>query len=299
MLRPIDSPLRGSALRHFQTTIITLWLLAAFFSSQALAGTLDQIKESGEINLAYRSDTPPFSSHGEDNRPEGFTIDLCRIIADDIATHLGLDELKINWVRVTAENRIDAVATGQAHLECGATTITFQRQEKVDFSNLTYATGASFMRWNDEDINNIFDLAGKKVSVVAGTTTEKVVRNALETNRINARIVVVDSHAEALQQLIDRRINAMAADQATLFGIGYKTQGENNMVITEDMLSFEPYALPLPRNDADFRLTVNRSLSNLYVRGDVGRSWQKWFGTHNVQPTRMLLMLYRLNSFVE
>jgi ABC-type amino acid transport substrate-binding protein len=278
---------------------MTLWLLAILTSSQALAGTLDEIKASGEINLAYRSDTPPFSSHGENKEPEGFTIDLCRIIVDDLITQLGLDELKINWLKVTAENRIDAVASGRAHMECGATTITFERQEKVDFSNLTYATGASFMRWNDEDINNIFDLAGKKVSVVAGTTTEKVVRNALETNRISARVVVVGSHAEALQQLVDRRIDAMAADQATLFGIGFKTQGENNLVITEDMLSFEAYALPLPRNDADFRLTVNRSLSNLYVRGDVGRSWERWFGKHNVQPTRMLLMLYRLNSFME
>lgn len=286
-------------MRHFQIRIMTLWLLAILISSQALAGTLDEIKASGEINLAYRSDTPPFSSHGENKEPEGFTIDLCRIIVDDLITQLGLDELKINWLKVTAENRIDAVASGRAHMECGATTITFERQEKVDFSNLTYATGASFMRWNDEDINNIFDLAGKKVSVVAGTTTEKVVRNALETNRISARVVVVGSHAEALQQLVDRRIDAMAADQATLFGIGYKTQGENNLVITEDMLSFEAYALPLPRNDADFRLTVNRSLSNLYVRGDVGRSWERWFGKHNVQPTRMLLMLYRLNSFME
>lgn len=286
-------------MRHFQIRIMTLWLLAILTSSQALAGTLDEIKASGEINLAYRSDTPPFSSHGENKEPEGFTIDLCRIIVDDLITQLGLDELKINWLKVTAENRIDAVASGRAHMECGATTITFERQEKVDFSNLTYATGASFMRWNDEDINNIFDLAGKKVSVVAGTTTEKVVRNALETNRISARVVVVGSHAEALQQLVDRRIDAMAADQATLFGIGFKTQGENNLVITEDMLSFEAYALPLPRNDADFRLTVNRSLSNLYVRGDVGRSWERWFGKHNVQPTRMLLMLYRLNSFME
>ena len=70
-------------------------------------------------------------------------------------------------------------------------------------------------------------------------------------------------------------------------------------MITEDMLSFEPFALPLRRNDADFRLAVNRALSSLYIRGDVGRSWQRWFGQYNVQPTRMLLMLYRLNSFVE
>ena len=269
------------------------------FSMPASAGALEEIRASGEINLAYRSDTPPFSSHNSDKQPEGFTIDLCKIIAEDIRTQLDLDDMKINWIRVNAENRIDAVASGEAHMECGATTITFARQEKVDFSNLTYATGASLMRWNDDDIDNIFDLGGKKVSVVGGTTTEKVIRNALETNRISARVVVVDSHAEALQQLIDRRIDAMAADQATLFGIGYKTQGEDDLVITEDMLSFEPYALPLPRNDADFRLAVNRSLSNLYIRGDVGRSWQQWFGQHDVQPTRMLLMLYRLNSFVE
>ena len=265
----------------------------------ALAGTLEKIAERGEINLAYRSDTPPFSSHNADRQPEGFTIDLCTIIAEDIRTHLGMDQLKINWIQVSAEDRIDAVASGRADMECGATTVTFLRQEKVDFSNLTYATGTSLMRWNDEDIENIFDLSGKKVSVVGGTTTEKVIRDALETNRISARVVVVASHGESLQRLVDREVDAMAADQATLFGIGFKTQGDNNLIITEDMLSFEPYALPLPRDDADFRLVVNRSLSNLYVRGDVGRSWDKWFGEHDVRPTRMLMMLYRLNSFVE
>jgi ABC-type amino acid transport substrate-binding protein len=278
---------------------LALALLLAATSTSAAAGVLDAITETGEIRLAYRSDTPPFSSHGADGQPEGFTIDLCRTIAADLQKQLGLDALKITWVKVSAEERIDAVASGRAHMECGATTITFKRQEKVDFSNLTYATGASLMAWQNSGIDNIFDLDGKKVSALKGTTTEQVIRTALDANRISARVVVVDSHAEALQQLIDGRIDAMAADQATLLGIGYKTQGEDDLQITEDLLSFEPYALPLPRNDADFRLAVNRSLSALYVRGDVGRSWQKWFGTHDVRPTRMLLMLYRLNSFVE
>jgi len=277
----------------------TLSLVTLLLAAAVHAGTLDDIRKTGEIKLAYRSDTPPFSSRGPDKKPEGFTIDLCRIIADDIRKQLGLDTINIDWVHVTAEDRIDAVASGKAQIECGATSITFSRMEKVDFSNLTYATGASLMAWQDAGIDSIFDLNGKTVSVVAGTTTERVVRQALETNRINARVVVVPSHAEALQQLIDGRIDAMAGDQATLFGIGYKTQGEDDLVITEDMLSFEPFALPLPRNDADFRLAVNRALSQLYVRGDVGRSWEKWFGVHDVRPTNMLLMLYRLNTFSE
>ncbi len=286
-------------MRIHTSSALSVLLATAVIGQPVAAGALEEIAESGEIKLAYRSDTPPFSSHGADGQPEGFTIDLCRIIAEDLKERLNLDRLKLTWVKVTADERIDAVASGRAHMECGATTITFSRQEKVDFSNLTYATGASFMAWQGSGIDSIFDLNGKKVAAVAGTTTEGVVRTALEANRVSARVVVVQSHAEALQQLIDGRIDAMAADQATLLGIGYKTQGEDDLQITEDLLSFEPYALPLPRNDADFRLAVNRSLSSLYVRGDVGRSWQKWFGTHDVRPTRMLLMLYRLNSFAE
>lgn len=273
---------------------------AAAQSETTQSGTLADILATSEMKLAYRTDTPPFSSNGSDGLPEGFTIDICRIVAGDVQRSLGIENMTITWVPVTADTRIESVASGKAHLECGATTVTLSRQEQVDFSNLTYATGASLMRWHDEDIENIFDLDGRKVSVLGGTTTETVVRETLKQNRIDADVVVVSSHAEALQMLVDRKIHAMAADQATLFGIGFKAPGgQKNLVITEDMLSFEPYALPLPRNDADFRLAVNRSLSHLYIRGDVGRSWERWFGTHEVQPTRMLLMLYRLNSFVD
>ena len=275
---------------------VMVWLAVPAW---AVAGTLDEIAASGEFRLAYRADTPPFSSRGKGGEPEGFTIDLCRIIARDVQAALNLDEMKITWVPVTAENRFDAIVSGRAHLECGSSTVTLSRQERVDFSNLTYVTGASLMRWADSDIDRVGDLDGRRVSAIAGTTTEKVLKETLERDGIDAKVVVVGDHAEALQLLLDRKIDAMAGDQATLFGIGFKTQGDDDLVITEDLLSFEPYALPLRRNDADFRLAVNRSLSELYVRGDVGRSWEKWFGSHGVRPTRLLLMLYRLNSFSE
>ena len=265
----------------------------------ASAGTLDEIKATGELKLGYRIDTPPFSSRGRDTPPKGFTIDLCTIIADDIRRHLDLPDLKTTWVQVTAENRLDAVADGKVHMVCGSTTVTLSRQELVDFSNLIYVTGATLMAWANDDIQSVNDLKGRKVSVVTGTTTEKVLRDTLDERGIRARIVEVGSHGEALKKLADRKVDAMAGDQATLFGIGFESQGDNNLVLTEDLLSFEPYALPLPRNDSDFRLVVNRSLSNLNRRGDVGRSWEKWFGQHNVRPTRLLMMLYQLNTFVE
>lgn len=286
------------------TTLRALALMALMIFSMlgmpAVAGALDEIRETGELRLAYRAESPPFSSKAPDAlAPEGFTIDICRIIARDIQSHLGLKDMKITWVKVNADERIKAIADGRAHIECGITSVTLSRQEQVDFSNLFYATGASLMILNSSEIRNVDDLGNKRVSVVEGTTTEQVLTETLEKRGINARVVRVPNHAEALKRLVNKNTDAMAADQATLFGIGFKSKGEQRLIITEDMLSFEPYALPLPRNDADFRLVVNRSLSSLYQRGDVGRSWERHFGVHGVKPTQMLLTLYRLNSFAE
>lgn len=270
------------------------------FAAGASGGTLEDIKSSGELKLAYRADIPPFSSRGRDSQPQGFTVDLCGIIARDLSEMLEIPDMKITWVEVTAQDRIDAIATGRAHLECGGTTITLSRQETVDFSNLTYVTGTGLLVWVDGKIETVDDLEGRRVTVVAGTTNETVLKDTLAARGINAKLRVVDRHVEALQLLADRKVDAMAGDRATLLGLGYASQGgENNLVITEDILSFEPYALPLRRNDADFRLAVNRSLSALYLRGDVGRSWEKWFGRYEVKPTSLLLTLYRLNSFAE
>jgi glutamate/aspartate transport system substrate-binding protein len=279
--------------------VFTVAALGLLFATSATAGTLEDIKSSGELKLAYRADIPPFSSRGRDSQPQGFSIDLCRIIARDLAVTLKMPELKVTWVEVNAQNRIEAIAAGRAHLECGATTITLSRQETVDFSNLTFVTGTGLMVWGDGKIESIDDLDGKRVTVVAGTTNEKVLKDALASKDIKAKVRIVDTHVEALKLLADHKVDAMAGDQATLLGLGFASQGEDDLVITPDMLSFEPYGLPLRRNDADFRLAVNRSLSGLYLRGDVGRSWTKWFGRYDVKPTSLLLTLYRLNSCSE
>ena len=268
-------------------------------ATSTIGSTLEDIKSSGELKLAYRADIPPFSSHDRDLQPKGFTIDLCGIIAHDLSELLEIPDMKVTWVKVTAQDRIAAIAAGRAHLECGGTTITLSRQETVDFSNLTYVTGTGLLVWVDGKIETVADLEGRRVTVVAGTTNETVLKDTLAARGIKAKLRLVNSHVEALQLLADRKVDAMAGDRATLLGLGYASQGEDDLVITVDMLSFEPYALPMRRNDADFRLAVNRSLSALYLRGDVGRLWEKWFGPYNVKPTSLLLTLYRLNSFAE
>ena len=99
--------------------------------------------------------------------------------------------------------------------------------------------------------------------------------------------------------LLGNKISAMAGDQATLLGLGMASGRRDELRMTADLLSVESLAFPIPRNDADFRIAVNRALSDIYVSGDVGRTWTKWFAPFGVKPTSLLLELYRLNSFPE
>src|SRR5688500_1882943 len=113
-------------------------------TAQELDGTLKKIKSSGAFTLGYLGSAPPFSFPGPDKRPVGYSIDLCTHVASALQKQLGTD-LKLNWVQVTPENRIDMVAQGKVDIECGTTTTSLSRQERVDFSLMTFVDGGSLM----------------------------------------------------------------------------------------------------------------------------------------------------------
>jgi ABC-type amino acid transport substrate-binding protein len=221
------------------------------------------------------------------------------MIADRLSKQLGLPGIEVEFVEVTARDRLQAVVDGRAHIECGTTTVTFARMEKVDFSVLFYITGTSLMTRADSPVRSIDDLQGRKLAVTRETTTERAVLAKLKEHRMNTDVVSVANNREAMKLLLDKKVDAMAGDQATLVGLGMTTGNQNELRMTADLLSVESLAFPLPRNDADFRLAINRALSDIYLSGDVGRTWTKWFEPFGVKPTSLLLELYRLNSFPE
>lgn len=280
------------------STVAALLALSLSLSATA-AGTLDEIKRTKTFKIAYRADSPPFSSVSEAGDPQGFSIDLCRVIADHIKQALALPDMKVEFVEVTAADRLDAIVDGRADIECGITTNTLSRQERVDFSNLTYVTGGSLMTTADSGIRSASELSGKRVAVVKGTTTQAALEKFLADSVIDAEVVLVTSHSDAMSLLKEGKVDAIAGDRATLFGLGIASGDTSKLRLTDDMLSYEPYAFPVKRNDADFRLEVNRALSDIYRRGQVGRIWEKWFGSFGIKPTRLLLVLYRLNALPE
>ena len=268
--------------------------VAALGFGAAFAGTLDKVSQDKTIRLAVRADAPPFSYKAANGDPAGFMVDLCRAVATGLAAQLHLDELKVEFVPVTAENRFDAIESGKADLLCEPTTETLSRREHVDFSIPTFVDGASLLIKGDGP-SNLGALAGKKVGVLGGTTTEMSLRATLANDKIAAEVVPATSHEEGLKALENGATAAYFADRAILAFLAGKAADASQLRLANDYLSLEPYALALPRGDEDFRLAVDRSLSHIYKSGGIAAVFAKTFGAQ-MQPSDTIKTLYLISA---
>ncbi len=244
----------------------SLAVVLALGASSVSAGVLDSIRESGSVRFGYREDAAPLSYVGEDKKPAGYSVLVCDAVAASLAQQLGIEPLTIEWKPVTASDRFDAVAGGEIDLLCGAATITLTRREKVDFSLPTFVDGAAVMLPRGAEPE--FDaLAGKKIGVHSGTSTEEILNNSLQAKGMQADVVVFDSHDAALAALEAGEIDAYFGDQSILFGLFFESDLSESLVVSENTLTVEKHGLAMPRGDSDFRLAVDRAVSELYATG--------------------------------
>lgn len=260
----------------------TIMIGAACVASLAMSlpamaeATLAKIKSSGTINLGYRENSMPFSFVGEDKQPRGYSVNLCKVVADDVAKQLNLPKLDVRWVLVTAQNRFEALKNGQIDLECGNTTQTLSRRADFDFSVMTFVDGAGMLFRAGEGPKSVEELKEQRVAVVSGTTTEKTLDALVAASKLGVTLLKVSDHDTALQALIDKTATAYAADRTVLITTAL-VRGRGQAFDVSDMqFSYEPYGLMM-RRDADFRLAVHRSLAHLYRSGDFSPILKRWF----------------------
>ncbi len=287
-----------SMFRAVALAIVVTWLVPAAALAQDLQGTLKKIKDSGTITIGYREQSLPFSFRGDDGKPTGYSVDLCQRIVTGIQQQLKLPKLDVKWVAVTPENRIPSVVNGTIDLECGSTTSSLSRQEQVDFSNMTFVDGGSLLVKMSTNLANLQDLAGKKVGVIPGTTTEGAMRTLFQRTQLNAQIVSVTDHRAGLAALESGSIDAYASDRVILIGLAATAKDPAQFAIAEQYLSYEPYGFMLRRGDAPFRLAVNRVLSSLYRSGEIIQIYSRWFGKLG-PPGKILIAMYTLYSLPE
>ena len=265
----------------------------------AVGGTLDQIKKSGEIRVGYRPDAPPLSFNDNSGQATGYSVELCKRIAAAVKDHLKLKDLKTTLVPLTSEDRIDAIINNRADIECGATTITLSRAEKVDFTLMTFVTGGGLLTLANSGVDSLASLAGKSVAVVTGTTSEAALRKYLQKNLIDAKVVAVADRSEGMKQLQAKKVDAFASDQVVLIGQILTASDPRAYSLGRDLFSFEPYGLVVRRNDADFRLVANRAIAQLYRTGQIEELFNRWFGEVGVEPTPVLKAMYMLEALPE
>ncbi len=281
------------------TLMIAALVALPGLQAQAAEGTLDKIGRTGEFVIGYRADASPLSYENARGVPSGYSVDICQRIAASVNAHFPDQDIETRFEKITADERISAVVDGKVDIECGSTTITLSRKEVVDFSLPTFVTGGSVMSLKSTGIQGMSDLAGKKIGVAQGTTTIDQLRGYLEDNLIDAEIVIVENRDVGKRQLDRGDIDALASDQIVLIGQIIESVSPQNYALNDEIFSFEPYGLALRRNDADFRLVVNRSIAQLYRSGANAEIFYKWIGRIGIDVPPVLAAMYQLNSIPE
>jgi glutamate/aspartate transport system substrate-binding protein len=258
------------------TRLIGLLAVISLIWQPALAGaapdTLGKIKSSQTITIAYSDNSLPFS-FTEDGKPSGYSVDLCKEIVDSLKQQLGLEDIKVQW-----------------------TSITLDRQEKVDFSNQIFIESGGVLVLADSDMQGLVSLGGKKVAVIPDTTTEKRLAKALERKHVNAEMVKIKSAKKGIEALDAKKVDAYAGDQLTLAGEVAQSKDPSRYAMLTQQFSIDPYGLALPRGDADFRLAVNRALAKVYREGAIEPIFVGAFGP-DAEPSDILKVVFLINAY--
>ena len=282
-------------------TMILVAIALAPGASLLAQGTLERIADRNEFRIGYRTDARPLSFQ-KDGEAQGYSVDFCRRIAVAVREHLKLPDMKVTYVPVTSDGRFDAVVDGDVDIECGATTITLGRLERVDFTLMTFVTGGTVLSMAANRVANLEGLAGKRVAVVRGTSTADALEAALKEKLIDARVVRVADRTEGMSRLRSGEVAGFASDQIVLIGVALEAIDARetvNFSFADEFFSYEPYAFMVRRNDAEFRLVVNRAIAQMFRSGQFAQVYQTWIGNAGVQPSPMLVAMYQMQSLAE
>ena len=258
------------------------------------AATLDRVRESKTFRIGYRADAKPHSYRNEQGQPTGYVVDLCREVA--AAVNQALGGIQTTFVLVPADQRFEQVRDGKIDILCDPSSMTLARREIVDFSLPTYLDGASVLARAGRAVERYEDLAGKRVGVLVGTTTETILREGLAALKVNATVVPARDHRTGVSLLEEDKIDAYFADRAIIQAL--LNEGVRpGFVLSKQYFSYETHALALPRGDDAFRLLVDRTLARLYRSGKINEIHTRTFG--NVPPGDMLKTIYIINALPE
>jgi ABC-type amino acid transport substrate-binding protein len=315
MSRPqsIKPRARRAGFAPFATTLSAFMLLLLAGAMPSLAATMDAVQKSGKLVLGYRLDARPFSYRDAQGNAAGYSVALCRKVADDLKAELKRAALNVEFVAVSSEERFKALQQGKIHLLCDPATETLARRSAVSFSIPVFASGTGALVRSDAPARLKQVLSGLRVSgptwrasayqtlekrtfaVVSGTTGERWVTQRRSELGLNVAVIAVKDYATGLQRLAGQEADALFGDRAILLDAAKGGPSAGKVILLDRYFTRETVALGLPRGDEDFRLFVDRSLSRLFRSKEIGPLYEAHFG----KPEKGALGFYELIALPE
>jgi len=287
-------------MRRLALIYATLGFLCAAANAEDLTGTLKRVADSGEFRIGFVPDAPPMSFLDKEGNPTGYSIALCKNVAKAVKKATELEEMTISYVPlILPEDRLSAVENGDVDIECGASTVTLSRRERVDFSLMTFITGGAILSRKNAPIHSINNLEKKTIAVIQGTTTHESLRQFSEVNEFSFTLRLIETHDKGMELLDDEKVDGYATDRAMIVGQVLRSADSALYTISADVFSFEPYALMLHRGDTDFRLVVDRALASLYRNARIRRLYHNWFGRYGEPLTPIVEAVYEFQAVGE
>ena len=278
--------------------LLSVTLGTSLACAQGAESRLKTVAETATVRIAYRTDSRPFSFLDPQGQPTGYSIELCQRIAKSLERELRLPALAIQWVAVDTRTRFEAIMNGSADMECGSTTVSLSRMKMVDFSSLIFAESTGVMIKAGTGLYRFDDLAGKKIGVIPGSTNAQAIRDQLTQRKLDARLVEFRDREEGIAALARGALDGFATDKLVLIAMAQAANLRDFTVLPDD-LSFEPFAIMLPRGDAAFRLAVNTGLARVFRSGEVIELYTRYFSGVAQRPSVWLGAVFTFGALPE
>jgi len=244
---------------------------------EGLSPTLANIKKTHVVRLGYRESSPPFSFLDQANRPIGYSLELCEAVVDEIGAEVDDANLKIEYVKVTSDDRIPAVVQNKIDLECGSTTANAERAKQVAFSPLMFVAGTRLMVPKASGTSGVADLKGKTVVVTKGTTNEQAMHAVDKKLALGLNIVASPDHEQSYQMLVDGKADAFATDDILLYGLIAHHKAQDKFRVTGEYLSYDPYGIMFRKGEPQLSAVVEQAFRKLGSNRDLIPLYNKWF----------------------
>ncbi len=273
-------------------------LLAACTMFHARASVIDVLRAGGPLIIAHRESSVPFS-YLDEGKPVGYAMDLCMKIGEALRRKAGVASLKYQYLLVTSANRVAAIESGKAHLECGSTTNNAERRQKVAFAIPHFVTGSRLLVRSGSTVERIEDLMNKKVVSTTGTTPLKVLEQYNRERLLRLDILQASDHARAVEMVEQGEAEAFVMDDVLLYGLAMQRPRPEALKVVGKFLTTEALAVMLPKGDGELKKVADDEIRRMIYSGEMMALYDKWF-TRPIPPRNASLGMpasYLLKDF--